>query len=184
VISKFLAASKAAGKTKLIIDLQGNGGGSIPNGFDAFKQLFPTIQPFGATRFRSTPFVDYISEVFTNTGTLNTSLAGALYQTQSFVDVNGNDFASYKDFVGPDQIYGDGFTALTRNNFSDPRETENNDIIVSGYANMTNIPAQVFSPENMIVIHGIYPLSLSRILSLPRIGSVGLPERCFIFISS
>ena len=70
VIKRFLAASKLAGKTKPIIDLQGNGGGSVYNGFDSLKQLFPTVEPFGGTRFRSTPFVDYISNAYSNSVTI------------------------------------------------------------------------------------------------------------------
>ncbi|TVY71233.1 Peptidase S41 family protein [Lachnellula suecica] len=152
VIRKFLAACQTAGKTKLIIDLQGNGGGSVPNGFDAFKQLFPSIEPFGATRFRSTPLVQYFSDVYTTSGVYNLTNQ-TLYQTQSLVDVNLKSFADYKDFVGPQLIYGDNFTALNRYNFSDPVETLGNDIIVSGYYNDTNLPAQVFAAENMILLH-------------------------------
>ena len=47
VIQKFLAAAKAAGKTKLIIDTAANGGGIILNGYDAFRQLFPQIEQDG-----------------------------------------------------------------------------------------------------------------------------------------
>jgi len=50
VIQNFLAAAKAAGKTKLIIDLQANPGGRITLGYDTFKQLFPNIDPL--RRFR------------------------------------------------------------------------------------------------------------------------------------
>jgi len=43
----------AAGKTKLIIDVSANGGGTILQGYDLFKQLFPSILPDGYTRFRA-----------------------------------------------------------------------------------------------------------------------------------
>lgn len=45
VNTAFLNAAKAAGKTKLIVDVQGNGGGTILQGYDLFKQLFPQILP-------------------------------------------------------------------------------------------------------------------------------------------
>lgn len=43
----------AAGKKKLIIDVSANGGGTILQGYDLFKQLFPQILPYGATRYRA-----------------------------------------------------------------------------------------------------------------------------------
>jgi C-terminal processing protease CtpA/Prc len=45
VVAKFLAACKEAGKTKLILDMTNNGGGTIFVGYDLFKQvsIFPTL---------------------------------------------------------------------------------------------------------------------------------------------
>ena len=45
----FFAMAKAAGKTKLIIDISSNGGGYILLGYDLYRQLFPdsnSILPF------------------------------------------------------------------------------------------------------------------------------------------
>jgi hypothetical protein len=49
----FIAKAKAAGKTKLIIDVSANGGGSILQDYDLFKQLFPSIDPYGAQQFQA-----------------------------------------------------------------------------------------------------------------------------------
>lgn len=49
----FLNQAVAMGKKKLIIDVSANGGGTILQGYDLFKQLFPSILPYGATRFRA-----------------------------------------------------------------------------------------------------------------------------------
>jgi len=151
VIKQFLAASKLAGKNKLIIDLQGNGGGSVYNGFDAFKQIFPTVEPFGGSRFRSTPLVDYISNVYSNSGLYNGS--SPVWQVQANVDLNELDFPNYKARVGSEEIHGDNFTALVRNNLSDTELTLANGIVVSGYANLTNQPAQLFESHNIILLH-------------------------------
>ena len=51
-VQTFLADAKAAGKTKLIVDLFANGGGYILQGYDTFRQLFPQIEQDGFTRFR------------------------------------------------------------------------------------------------------------------------------------
>ena len=39
--AKFLAAAKAAGKKKLVVDVSANGGGTILLGYDLYKLLFP-----------------------------------------------------------------------------------------------------------------------------------------------
>jgi hypothetical protein len=51
--SKFIAAAVAAGKTKLVIDVSANGGGTILQAYNLFKNLFPCLEPYGATRFRA-----------------------------------------------------------------------------------------------------------------------------------
>jgi hypothetical protein len=150
VIRQFLAACKAAGATKLIVDLQGNGGGHIESGYDAFKQLFPTIEPFGATRFRSTPLAQYISMLASTDGTFNYTLYSE-YQVQAVVDANLEDFPDYEDFIGPQVIYGDNFTSLMRYNLSDP--TIQLPFIISGYYNNTNISPQIFAAEDIVLLY-------------------------------
>lgn len=49
----FLNQAVVKGKKKLIIDVSANAGGTILQGYDLFKQLFPQILPYGATRFRA-----------------------------------------------------------------------------------------------------------------------------------
>jgi hypothetical protein len=150
VIKQFLASCKAAGKTKLIVDLQGNGGGHIENGYDTFKQLFPTMEPFGATRFRSTPLVQYFSEFASEDGVYNYALYSE-FQVQAVVDENLEDFPNYKDFVGPEEIYGDNFTALMRYNLSDP--TIQLPFVISGYYNNSNIAPQLFAAEDIVILY-------------------------------
>jgi len=150
VIKQFFAACKAARKTKLIVDLQANGGGHIENGYDAFKQIFPTIEPFGATRFRSTPLAQYISELTSTDGVYNYTFFSE-YQVQAVVDANLEDFANYTDFIGPQKIYGDNFTALMRYNLSDP--TIQLPFVISGYYNNTNIAPQHFAAEDIVILY-------------------------------
>ena len=42
----FLATAKAKDKTKLIIDVRGNGGGNVNDGYSLFKELFPSKVPY------------------------------------------------------------------------------------------------------------------------------------------
>lgn len=109
---KFLAKAAADGKTKLIIDLQANGGGTILQGYDMFKQLFPDLDPYGANRFRYNPAVDLIGQAFSayasqsarEDGLKNSSLK---YIKASFFDyhtdmtVDGKSFESWQQKAGP-----------------------------------------------------------------------------------
>ncbi|KAM3079675.1 hypothetical protein ACMFMG_006088 [Clarireedia jacksonii] len=115
-VADFLAACRAANKTKLIVDLQGNGGGIVAAGYDVFYRLFPTIMPFGATRMRDTPAARYLGEVFTRSareGETDESLNGD-FEAQSYVDLKNNTFADWNTVDPPETIYGDNFTAQVR----------------------------------------------------------------------
>jgi hypothetical protein len=43
----FLATAREKSKTKLIIDVRGNGGGHVSDGYSFFKELFPSQVPYG-----------------------------------------------------------------------------------------------------------------------------------------
>ena len=60
----FISKALAAGKTKLIIDLQANGGGLVALGYDLFKQLFPNIDPHLVDRIRATEAAGLIGQSF------------------------------------------------------------------------------------------------------------------------
>ncbi|PVH71096.1 hypothetical protein DL98DRAFT_616536 [Cadophora sp. DSE1049] len=60
----FFAAVRADRKTKLIIDVSGNGGGNtiLPN--DIFRRIFPNIEPYGLARLRGNPAADIYGQVY------------------------------------------------------------------------------------------------------------------------
>ncbi|PQE21755.1 peptidase s41 family protein [Rutstroemia sp. NJR-2017a BBW] len=129
-VADFLAACLAANKTKLIIDLQGNGGGIVFQAYDIFARLFPTLTPFGATRMRDTPAARYLGEVFTmsvGSGQVDGSLNGD-FEAQAAVDP-------------PETIYGDNFTATMRYN---PGLVLNASIAAT---------PQVFESQNIVMLY-------------------------------
>ena len=137
-IKQFLALCKQQGATKLIVDLQTNPGGKIFSGFDAFQQLFPTIDPFGATRLRSTPMVNYFGAIFSEADNYSNSF-NEWYQIQVNVDGDDQPFTSWSQEDPPDVIYGDNFTAELRYN---PSSFNNSDIA-----------AQVFQSEDIVILY-------------------------------
>ena len=66
VSQTFLPKAIADGKSKLIIDLQANGGGTILQAYDMFKQLFPGLDPYGANNIRATETTDLIGQSYSN----------------------------------------------------------------------------------------------------------------------
>lgn len=150
VIREFLSACMTAGKTKLIIDLSANGGGSVFNGYDLFKQLFPTIEPFGGSRFRAIPALNVIGAVFTASGVYNASY-NSQFQTQSSLDMNLQQFPNWDAEFGPNKYHGDNFTSLLRYNLSDPIQTFSAGHFVSGYGNETVAP-QPFLAKNIVML--------------------------------
>ena len=181
VNTAFLNAAKAAGKTKLIVDVQANGGGTILKGYDLFKQLFPDILPYGATRFRAHEALDLIGEeVSWYSGQFPRSLDAGLndtvldilstaYNYRTDVDVNYENFANWNpDKYGPD-TFGpgpDNFTNIIRWNLSDVLTPLNSGgIVVSGYGNRSNITDRPFAAEDIVVVTDGYCASTCAIFS-------------------
>ena len=70
VVEQFLGNATSAGMKKLIVDLRENGGGATNLLLDTFMQLFPSMTPFSAQRYRAQEQFrlvgDSVSEIFNN----------------------------------------------------------------------------------------------------------------------
>ncbi|KAF2471196.1 uncharacterized protein BDR25DRAFT_342528 [Lindgomyces ingoldianus] len=171
LIGTFLGDAVKAGKKRLVIDLRGNGGGRVFLGYDLFKQLFPSEDPYGATRFRA-------NEAFDITGQFMTKyLENATYEEavsdfqknglkselglawQSIFNyklpntIDNKNFTSWEDFFGPHVFNNDNYTSVNRkdlnNFFSDDLTLD-----VTGYrtrANKLN-KNQPFKSENIVLL--------------------------------
>lgn len=63
VVGDFLAMCKTQGKTKLVIDVTGNGGGLVAAGFELYRQMFPGTELFQANNLRRSPSLVEIADV-------------------------------------------------------------------------------------------------------------------------
>lgn len=175
VNSDFIAAALAANKTKLIIDVSANGGGILLQGYDLFKQLFPSIHPYGASRFRAHESVDWLGEIyskfaaqFNSSQASNFVLAPWDYRT----DLNADDkhFSSWKGEngkYGPYNYGNDTFTSLMRWDLQDPQLNRySGGIHVTGYGEHANTSyQQPFKTENIILVYDGYCASTCAIFS-------------------
>ncbi|GAB7347877.1 hypothetical protein MBLNU459_g5404t1 [Dothideomycetes sp. NU459] len=178
VNSQFIADALAANKTKLIIDVSANAGGTILQGYDLFKQLFPSILPYGATRFRAHEALDLIGQEFSYiSGLYPRSLSendtiqnieSAAYNYRTDADINYEPFNSWAEKYGP-HAYGpapDNFTSIIRWNLSDVLTPDNSGgIYVSGYLNRSNVTVQPFARDNIIIVYDGYCASTCTIFS-------------------
>ena len=149
VIEEFLLDCKKQNRTKLIVDLSINSGGHVFSGIDAFKQFFPRVEPYGGSRMRSTPLVQYMGNIFSQAGIYNKTVY-PIYSTASASDTNNMKFPTWADMGGPFTFHGDNFLAVTRPNMSDPIMTGG--FSVSGYQKKVTIASAAFTADNIVML--------------------------------
>ena len=167
-IGDFISRTKAAGLTRIIIDLQRNTGGSDILAVDAFKQFFPSIDALNAARLRANNFGDALGNTFTtyyNTQQMNQSFYEAMSADVWVASVylnaaTGANFTSWPEFFGPHPDHGDNFTTVQRNNFSsaifDENASDDSDtssgIVIYGYGNRSATSPQPFAADQIILL--------------------------------
>lgn len=171
--SDFIAAALAANKTKLIIDSSSNGGGTILQGYDLFKQLFPSIDPYGASRLRAHETIDWLGRLHSapiNQSDTNSPkrVEEVFWSYRTDLDSNDKHFSSWEQKYGPHpQGPGnDTFTSLMRWDLNSSQVLEWSDgIWVSGYHGRSNVTSQPFQPQDTILVTDGYCASTCAIFS-------------------
>ncbi|KAJ8113944.1 hypothetical protein OPT61_g4061 [Boeremia exigua] len=172
---EFIPKALADGKTKLILDVQANGGGTILQGYDLFKQLFPDLDPYGANRYRASEAVDLIGQSYSQRASLaprgsNSSLSSAqsaYFDYHQDMTVEGAPFASWAEKFGPNEINGDKYTTPSRWNLSDVYTiASSGGINITGYGPLANISGPPkFKPENIVIVTDGYCASTCTIFT-------------------
>ncbi|KAH6637724.1 hypothetical protein C7974DRAFT_355539 [Boeremia exigua] len=179
VMRDFIRMCKAQGKTKMIFDMRGNGGGNAILGYDTFKQVYPQAdqEPFGGTRFRANDAIkaayqltgDFIAgktyvqsnqTAFTQAfgqGVTSGDIIGltASFNFQHQLDIDNKAIGSSDAAFGPQTANGDQFTTTIRYNYSDPISTSYQGFSVIGFdqnKNETSTP-QPFQAADMVMLH-------------------------------
>src|SRR3569833_159766 len=147
-IRKFLGACQAANKTKLVIDLQANGGGLVIEAFELYRNLLPNAPFWDAARIRATDAFDYIGRIFWDHGN-PAEFIGDL------VAENLQAFPDFDTLFGPYNTGKDNETAILRVNFTAPDATLEKGFWVSGFGppgdSDSALPPQVFDAKNIII---------------------------------
>ncbi|KAK5956867.1 hypothetical protein OHC33_002356 [Knufia fluminis] len=164
-MTEFMNQCRQEGKTHLVLDVQGNPGGTISLGYEVFKQLFPDIFPYGAGTLRAQEGLDILGNYYTNyTAQLaevypdNVTLLQAnnyyaQYSAHSYANSSGELFNSWDQLYGPVDTPKDDFTNLIRWNINDTDfNLASGSIVISGFGNNTEIQPSPFSSENIILL--------------------------------
>ncbi|KAI4651155.1 uncharacterized protein J4E79_009354 [Alternaria viburni] len=173
----FIPKALADGKTKLIIDLQANGGGTILQGYDMFKQLFPDVEPLGTNRWRAHQAMDLVgqslskfaSQFSRELGNNNTiSFAQSSYFDYHMdMKADGTPFSSWDEKIGPKEVHGEFYTTEARWNLSDVYVPYvSGGINVTGYGPLSGVTGPPkFAPENIVIVTDGYCASTCTIFS-------------------
>ncbi|KAH7063548.1 hypothetical protein B0J12DRAFT_562125 [Macrophomina phaseolina] len=180
---QFLAAARAAGKTKLIVDVSANGGGTILLGYDLFKQLFPSIDAFAAAdRARAIEALDILGRKYSDLSEglprtvdaagnqtleeLEEDVVSSYLNFRTDVKPDGSAFGDWKEKFGPVARKGDNYTELSRWNLSDALTPYNSGgIWVTGYGEGVLNATQPFAAEDVVVMTDGYCASTCTIFS-------------------
>ena len=159
VVAKFLAAAKAAGKTKLIIDVQQNGGGIIDLGTDIVQQIFPNLKPNTSANMRRSIGLDIIvssasTEVnalaFNQTAANFEAMDNAPFSYQYDINPDGTNINSVDELLNRGIEYSNTkFTSFFQTNFSDPLASQATGFSITQTDTSLKPP---FAPENIVVL--------------------------------
>ncbi|WYZ46702.1 hypothetical protein EsH8_IX_000927 [Colletotrichum jinshuiense] len=135
VVAQFLKEAKAAGKKKLIIDVQANGGGFIAAGFQLYNQLFPkSTDVWDGNRIRA-------SEALNAIGLTAQEVSPDVLEdfNGASLDEKRRSYKDWEDLYGPELVAGQNVTNLLRYDQSRFPFTPSKE-------------EQVFEPENIVVV--------------------------------
>lgn len=167
-LQEFLAEAKKSRKTKLIIDVQGNGGGSIALGVELFAQLFPSLTAYSGRNLRATQVNEILGQIVSGinassqaykvdidynfTANPNAAIAASPYNYRQDVLPDGSaSYASWSEVFGPVVTSHDNLTNVFRSNYTDPLWVNEAQLIITGTGNRTGF-AQPFAASNIVIL--------------------------------
>lgn len=175
-LTYFLSSAKNDSKTKLVIDVQGNGGGSIDLATDIFVQLFPNVVPDQSGNIRRSDGMDIIIETASSevvdlaTDDLD-AFALSPFDYQYDVTPDNVNIDSVDQLLNGITYDGGNFTTFFQTNFTDPNIGAQTGFNIT-QTDPSAVP--VFAPEDVIVLTDGYCASSCTVFSEHLKNQVGV----------
>ncbi|OHW99963.1 peptidase S41 family protein [Colletotrichum incanum] len=144
VSAEFVETSRKQGKSRLIIDLQGNSGGLVWNAMSLYATLFPNnSKAHMKMRVRAHPLLNWVGTML---GKMGADIKTMPYPVGSsgFLDKDLKNFTDWSSFYGPEKIGEDEYT-----NIIQPQEVS---YAADGLPGIFAIPEPWFKPEDTIIV--------------------------------
>ncbi|KAF2458618.1 hypothetical protein BDY21DRAFT_301633 [Lineolata rhizophorae] len=159
-LSDFLDLCRQQNKDRMVIDLRGNGGGSIVLGYESFKQFFPNVEHYGAANSRANEAMDIIGNVISSL-TANATIANdtqidnargfdSQFNFRNWLTIDDGNFSSWDDFYGPHMTHGDVYTSAFRYNLSQPVEEQ--ELNITGFGSQGVSLIRPFAHNNIVIL--------------------------------
>lgn len=150
VAVQFLRQAVADGRTKLVIDVSGNGGGVITRAFDLFRIFFPSEFPYSATRFRRTAASEKLAAALGTVKSDDYDDATVFGYQAAVTPDQDSDFSSVEQFLGNETQHGVAVSSLFANfNYT---ALSSDDLPIHGYGQIQGVDAPLFKAENIIIV--------------------------------
>lgn len=141
----------------MIVDLSGNGGGTVQAGVNLFRLFFPDEVPYTAARFRIHDAVNLLAQYTSQTVSLVLDKLGLEEQVvnpfywQTYVQPDQETgFSSWSNISSPEKILGVNSSSLVATNFT---RSSNSTNPLSGYGPVPLNPSKrAFAPEDIIMV--------------------------------
>lgn len=160
VVRTFISECRKAKRTKLIIDVQANGGGLLFQSYELYRNLFPKADPpFDGTRIRATDAWDLIGK----------DVYGTKQERSAFNNILDKDLKRYADWAavwgGPFATKEDRFSSLLRYNFTKEDTVGEPGFVVSGYGANDTPPEPHFEAKDIVLVTDGFCASTCTILA-------------------
>ncbi|EJT71599.1 hypothetical protein GGTG_10854 [Gaeumannomyces tritici R3-111a-1] len=159
VVRTFISECRKAKRTKLIIDVQANGGGLLFQSYELYRNLFPKADPpFDGTRIRATDAWDVIGK----------DVYGTKQERSAFNNILDKDLKRYADWKavqGPFATKEDKFSSILRYNFTKADTVGEPGFVVSGYGPDDSPPEPHFEAKDIVLVTDGFCASTCTILA-------------------
>lgn len=169
-IQDFIKLCHEDAKSKIIVDIQGNAGGFIFQGYDTYRQFFPAIKEQGYNRWRESPGFVAMAELvsarvadvdpYTSSDNKSIDYWESSWNFRYDLNRSSDHFASYDSKFGPHTFNGDPFSSITQWDLNDNLTTTNSSfgmgLAITGYGSLAKVGPQPFPAANVVMLSDGY----------------------------